>query len=232
MLMRPRQAAMIAAMVAVIALGLSWKLFYPGSHSPSSLSKPATSTGSGPVEVPEGGKSDIPRVQASGLPASEVVLPFVGKVATKRLSHSISVLDPHGAKIELPFKVDYTPDGRFVRAVYENPHPKEVAFPVEEVEVWYKSSAQRITGLPSKPMHISWEELLKNLRIANQLASSDRVEVTYEMFTDPNFAPRPVIIVCILGVRESVLQGSGEPIVRVRYVFGEKGELIFVDNAA
>jgi hypothetical protein len=226
-----RRAIIIAAVATAIIVGVSWKVLSTTPGSPSSLSKPAVSAASDSAEAVLGGEDDIPRTEASKLPVSEVILPFVGKIATRRSSHPVSLIGDQGAKVELPFKVDYTFDGRFVRALYENPNPKRPVFPVEEVEFWHKQGGQQITGLPSKPMHASWEVLLKGLSVADQLAGSDRVEVTYEMFTDHNFAPRPVIAVSIIGVRESALQGS-VPVFRVRYVFDENGKFIFLDNRA
>jgi hypothetical protein len=178
------------------------------------------------------GPNDIAPESAARLEKSHADVAFLGRIATRRAIQSFTFQTKAGPSKQLPLSLHYTEAGKFVRAEYQSANPKNKIFPVEEIEYWHKQRGQKVVGLPSTPMGISLEDLFKKNMSAGELGDADRIEVTHELFENPNFKAKPVITFRIIGVEMPVSTGNVGKIYRVRYVFDEKGEMLFLDNAA
>lgn len=178
------------------------------------------------------GLAGLPPEKLSALEPSEVEIPFLGKIKTRKATKVFIFRCKDGSTSNLPLSIHYTEKGQFLRAEYRRPVAKEKIFPPDEVEYWMKSSGEKIVGIPAKQLTVTLEALFEKVHFVSQLGDADRIEVTYELQDSPNWKAKPVIVLSLVGVPMPFTSSRGDEIRRARYVFDEDGKLVFVDNAA
>jgi hypothetical protein len=238
---------LIAAAIALIAL-LAWVFVDHPRSLPANANVGHSAVALPPPPHPHAQheKATLPPApqspaQSLGLTRDRFYMPTIGEVECYSSMRDFTFNARNGTSITLPFKIFQDDKGNFLRAEYvkEGAPNYEATRAVQESN--YKVTGQRLAPA-SQPPSIRLEDLMPRIYEAveyngskeNSIAYATRLNISYVQLhngtTDIVFEA-PVFIVNAYGTGKIAMYlPDTELLKRLRFVFDEKGKLLWVDN--
>jgi hypothetical protein len=195
----------------------------------AAASTSADATQSAPDGTSKAAPGQIPLHIKPHDPNGNFRYPFLGTVKAYAQSRVLRVHTSSGALAQFPVKVFYAKNGNFIRAEFVKPGAGDFQNPVKEIEEMAKQDSQAITGLPDKPMAISLENLLDQLKM--RFEDATRFNITYVLYKANERPAEPMIILNIFGLQNFVSArfGDAEKARRSRMVMDKNGAVKWED---